>query len=64
MHIAYNGWFWDQPNNGSGMYLRKLGKVLFEQRAYPQMVKRVGAALWLFAVFFYYVTHRAIKQFG
>ena len=86
MHIAYNGWFWDQPNNGSGMYLRhllhtlrriapdldmtlivpphnrsldnlpenvsvvnasgrggKLGKVLFEQRTYPRMVKRVGA---------------------
>ncbi|MCB9457966.1 MAG: glycosyltransferase family 4 protein [Anaerolineaceae bacterium] len=86
MHIAYNGWFWDQPNNGSGMYLRhllhtlrriapdldmtlivpphnrsldnlpenvsvvnasgrggKLGKVLFEQRAYPQLVRRVNA---------------------
>ncbi|MEZ4668941.1 MAG: glycosyltransferase family 1 protein [Anaerolineae bacterium] len=24
MHIAYNGWFWDQPNTGSGQYLRRL----------------------------------------
>lgn len=24
MHIAYNGWFWDQPNTGSGQYLRSL----------------------------------------
>lgn len=86
MHIAFNGWFWDQPHTGSGQYLRRLlhglrriapdlqmtlvlpphrreaddlphdvnlaptqgrggniGKVLFEQRAFPQMVKQVGA---------------------
>jgi glycosyltransferase involved in cell wall biosynthesis len=24
MHIAINGWFWDQPNVGSGQYLRGL----------------------------------------
>jgi len=24
MHVAYNGWFWDQPNTGSGQYLRHL----------------------------------------
>jgi glycosyltransferase involved in cell wall biosynthesis len=24
MHIAYNGWFWDQPDTGSGQYLRRL----------------------------------------
>jgi glycosyltransferase involved in cell wall biosynthesis len=24
MHIAFNGWFWDQPNTGSGQYLRRL----------------------------------------
>lgn len=24
MHIAFNGWFWDQPNTGSGMYVRRL----------------------------------------
>jgi glycosyltransferase involved in cell wall biosynthesis len=24
MHIVYNGWFWDQPNIGSGQYLRRL----------------------------------------
>lgn len=86
MHIAFNGWFWDQPNTGSGQYIRyliqnlrrvapdlqitmvmpphnptptdlpanvsviptrggsgNLGKVLFEQRAYPQAVKQSGA---------------------
>jgi glycosyltransferase involved in cell wall biosynthesis len=86
MHIAYNGWFWDQPNTGSGQYIRRLlhhlgrlapdlmltlvlpphnnvadelpsnlnivttrgksgnlGKVIFEQHTFPQMVKRVGA---------------------
>ncbi len=24
MHIAFNGWFWDRPNTGSGQYLRNL----------------------------------------
>lgn len=24
MHIAVNGWFWDQPNTGSGQYVRRL----------------------------------------
>ncbi|MCA0456621.1 MAG: glycosyltransferase family 4 protein [Chloroflexi bacterium] len=24
MHIAFNGWFWNQPNTGSGQYLRYL----------------------------------------
>jgi glycosyltransferase involved in cell wall biosynthesis len=24
MHVVYNGWFWDQPNTGSGQYLRHL----------------------------------------
>ncbi len=24
MHIAFNGWFWDQPYTGSGQYLRNL----------------------------------------
>jgi glycosyltransferase involved in cell wall biosynthesis len=24
MHIAFNGWFWDQPHTGSGQYLRHL----------------------------------------
>jgi glycosyltransferase involved in cell wall biosynthesis len=24
MHIAYNGWFWDQPGVGSGQYIRRL----------------------------------------
>lgn len=86
MHIAFNGWFWNQPNTGSGQYIRNLlpnlrriapnlqltlvlpphnptpddvpenvnvvttkgrsgqiGKVLFEQRTYPQMVARVQA---------------------
>lgn len=26
MHIAINGWFWDQPNVGSGQYVRNLVK--------------------------------------
>lgn len=86
MHIVFNGWFWDQPNTGSGQYLRHLlhhlrrvasdlemslvlppglatpdelpadinvittkgsrsnvGKVLFEQRTFPQMAGRSGA---------------------
>lgn len=24
MHIVFNGWFWDQPNTGSGQYTRRL----------------------------------------
>jgi len=24
MHIAFNGWFWDQPHTGSGQYVRNL----------------------------------------
>ena len=28
MHIAYNGWFWDQPYTGSGQYLRRLMHAL------------------------------------
>ncbi len=33
MHIALNGWFWDQPNTGSGQYLRQLLRAL--RRADP-----------------------------
>ncbi len=87
MHIALNGWFWDQPHVGSGQYLRELlinlhkiapeltltlvvpehistfddlppnvniahgktrfkghlGKVWFEQRGYPEVVRQIGA---------------------
>lgn len=85
MHIALNGWFWDQPNTGSGQYIRRLvpmlrriapdlgltlilpphnksldlptnvgvlrttgpggriGKVWFEQRTFPKMVKQAKA---------------------
>lgn len=28
MHIALNGWFWDQPHTGSGQYLRHLLNAL------------------------------------
>jgi len=28
MHIAFNGWFWDQPYTGSGQYLRQLVPAL------------------------------------
>ena len=34
MHIAFNGWFWDQPHTGSGQYLRHLLAAL--QQAAPQ----------------------------
>lgn len=90
MHIAMNGWFWDQESTGSGQYLRhlvshlkkadsglelslilpphiqrpddvadgiqviqtgarrrsgSLAKVFFEQRAFPQVAKKVNADL-------------------
>jgi glycosyltransferase involved in cell wall biosynthesis len=90
MHVALNGWFWDQVHVGSGQYIRRLlhglrkidaeltltlvvpahnpqpddlpadvnvistgqaaqtgrfGKVWFEQRTFPQAVKRAGADL-------------------
>lgn len=35
MHIIYNGWFWDQPNTGSGQYLRHLLGAL--RRAAPDV---------------------------
>jgi glycosyltransferase involved in cell wall biosynthesis len=28
MHIAFNGWFWDQPYTGSGQYIRQLVSAL------------------------------------
>lgn len=28
MHVAINGWFWDQPNVGSGQYVRRLVRWL------------------------------------
>lgn len=34
MHIAFNGWFWDQPFTGSGQYLRRLIAAL--RRVAPQ----------------------------
>jgi glycosyltransferase involved in cell wall biosynthesis len=87
MHVAFNGWFWDQPHTGSGQYARNLlaalhalapdvrlslivpehlrtldnlppdvdvlpmpmqlggdlGKVWFEQRAFPRGVARLRA---------------------
>lgn len=35
MHIAFNGWFWDQPNTGSGQYLRHLLAAL--RRLSPEL---------------------------
>lgn len=35
MHIIFNGWFWDQPNTGSGQYLRHLLAAL--RRAAPDV---------------------------
>lgn len=31
MHIAFNGWFWDQPHTGSGQYLRHLLTALHQR---------------------------------
>ena len=28
MHVAINGWFWDQPNTGSGQYVRELLRAM------------------------------------
>jgi glycosyltransferase involved in cell wall biosynthesis len=36
MHVVFNGWFWDQPNTGSGQYLRHLLHAL--HRAAPDLV--------------------------
>ncbi|MFP4395473.1 MAG: glycosyltransferase family 4 protein [Anaerolineales bacterium] len=30
MHIAFNGWFWEQPTTGSGQYIRRLVAALHE----------------------------------
>ena len=30
MHIAFNGWFWEQPTTGSGQYIRHLVAALHE----------------------------------
>ncbi|MBX3062533.1 MAG: glycosyltransferase family 4 protein [Anaerolineae bacterium] len=30
MHIAFNGWFWDQPFTGSGQYLRQIVPALLQ----------------------------------
>ncbi|MFO7322354.1 MAG: glycosyltransferase family 1 protein [Chloroflexota bacterium] len=35
MHIAYNGWFWDRPDTGSGQYLRHLLAAL--RRVAPEL---------------------------
>ena len=35
MHVAFNGWFWDQPNTGSGQYLRYLLAAL--RKLSPQL---------------------------
>jgi glycosyltransferase involved in cell wall biosynthesis len=35
MHIAFNGWFWDKPNTGSGQYLRRLLQYL--RRSAPEL---------------------------
>lgn len=32
MHVALNGWFWNQPNTGSGQYIRRLVPALRKAR--------------------------------
>lgn len=35
MHVALNGWFWNQANTGSGQYIRSLTEHL--RKAYPDL---------------------------
>jgi glycosyltransferase involved in cell wall biosynthesis len=35
MHVAFNGYFWDQPRTGSGQYLRHLWDTLVESQPGP-----------------------------
>ena len=37
MHVALNGWFWQQPHSGSGQYLRQLLRALSQLPAPPQL---------------------------
>lgn len=37
MHVALNGWFWQQPHSGSGQYLRQLLRALTQLPAPPQL---------------------------
>ena len=37
MHIALNGWFWQQPHSGSGQYLRQLLRALTQLPSPPQL---------------------------
>ena len=37
MHIALNGWFWQQPHSGSGQYLRQLLRALTQLPFPPQL---------------------------
>jgi glycosyltransferase involved in cell wall biosynthesis len=34
-HVVFNGWFWDQPNTGSGQYIRRLLPAL--QKVAPDL---------------------------
>ena len=37
MHVALNGWFWQQPHSGSGQYLRQLLRALTQLPSPPQL---------------------------
>lgn len=37
MHVAFNGWFWDRPDTGSGQYTRELLRALQSLPNAPQM---------------------------
>ena len=37
MHVALNGWFWQQPHSGSGQYLHQLLRALTQLPAPPQL---------------------------
>jgi glycosyltransferase involved in cell wall biosynthesis len=37
MHVAINGWFWNQPWTGSGQYVRNLVRAIGKLNATPQL---------------------------
>lgn len=47
MHIALNGWFWDQPFTGSGQYTRELVRALWRLRRTESAFDKLAITLVL-----------------
>lgn len=47
MHIAINGWFWDQPFTGSGQYTRELVRALWRLRSLESAFAKLEITLIL-----------------